>query len=291
MSIHSNNGRRNIILVTAATAPVGRSIVEQLVAMGHPVRALTRDPEKAGLPAETEVVAGDLSDTESLATAFQDVSAVFLLAVVPGFVPPFLKAAKEAGVRRIVFQSSGAVVDSADEQPNPIAAFHYDIERQIRESGMGWTFLRLEVASADALQWAFDVPAQIKNGNVVRGPYAEATGSPIHPADFAAVAIVALTQEEHAGKIYHLTGPASLTHCEEVQLIGKALGRSLRYEELDEERARAAISPYAPADMLFETWKKYTATPAPVTDTVQELTGRSPRSVEAWAADLAAHLQ
>ena len=291
MSIHSTNGRRNIILVTAATAPVGRSIVEQLVAMGHPVRALTRDPEKAGLPAEAEVVAGDLSDTESLAAAFQDVSAVFLLAVVPGFVPSFLKAAKEAGVRRIVFQSSGAVVDGADEQLNPIAAFHYDIERQIRESGMEWTFLRLEVASADALQWAFDVSAQIKNGDVVRGPYAEATGSPIHPADFAAVAIVALTQDEHAGKIYHLTGPASLTHCEEVQLIGKALGRSLRYEELDEERARAAISPYAPADMLFETWKKYTDTPAPVTDTVQELTGRPPHSVEAWAVDLAAHIQ
>lgn len=294
MSNHSTNnssGEQKTILVTAATAPVGRSIVEQMVAMKQPVRALTRDPEKAGLPAGAEVVAGDLSDAESLATAFQEVSAVFLLAVVPGFVPLFLRAAKEAGVRRIVFQSSGAVVDGVEEQPDPIAAFHYDIERQIRESGMEWTFLRLEVASADALQWAFDVPAQIKNGDVVRGPYAETTGSPIHPADFAAVAIVALTQDEHAGKTYHLTGPASFTHCEEVKLIGKALGRSLRYEELDEEQARAAISPYAPADMLFETWKKYTDTPAPVTDTVQEITGRSPRSVEAWAADLAAHLQ
>ncbi len=119
-----------MILVTAATAPVGRSIVEQLVAMRHPVRALTRDPEKASLPAGAEVVAGDLSDAESLTTAFHDVAAVFLLAVVPDFVPPFLKAAKKAGVRRIVFQSSGAVVDGVEEQPNPIAAFHYDIERQ-----------------------------------------------------------------------------------------------------------------------------------------------------------------
>ncbi len=40
-----------MILVTAATAPVGRSIVKQLVAAGQEVRALTRDPEKAGLPA------------------------------------------------------------------------------------------------------------------------------------------------------------------------------------------------------------------------------------------------
>jgi uncharacterized protein YbjT (DUF2867 family) len=84
-----------MILVTAATAPVGRSIVEQLVAAGHDVRALTRDPAKAGLPAGVEVVAGDLSDPESLSAAFRDVSAVFLLAAVPGFAPAFLKAAKE----------------------------------------------------------------------------------------------------------------------------------------------------------------------------------------------------
>lgn len=289
-SINKQPGKQNVILVTAATAPVGRSIVEQLVAMGHPVRALTRDPKKANLPTVAEVVAGDLSDAESLAAAFQDVSAVFLLAVVPGFTPPFLKAAKEAGVRRIVFQSSGAVVDGTDERPNPIAAFHYDIERQIRDSGLEWTFLRLEVASSDALQWAFEVPAQLKAGDVVRGPYAEAQGSPMHPADFAAVAIVALTQDEHTNKIYHLTGPQSLTHREQVQLIGKALGRPLRYEELGEGQARAAISPYAPADMLFETWRQHIGTPAPITDTVQRLTGRPPHSVEAWAEDLAAHL-
>src|SRR5213593_3572098 len=122
-----------MILVTAATAPVGRSIVEQLVAAGRDVRALTRDPDKAGLPAGAEVVAGDLSDPESLARAFEGVSAVFLLAAVPGFAPAFLKAAREAGVRRIVFQSSGAVDDTTGPQPNEIAAFHYEIERAIRE--------------------------------------------------------------------------------------------------------------------------------------------------------------
>lgn len=119
---------------------------------------------------------------------------------------------------------------------------------------------------------------------MVRGPYAEAAGSPIHPADFAAVAIAALTQDEHAGKIYRLTGPQSLTHREQVRFLGEALGRPLRYEELAEEEARAAISPYAPADVLFDTWKQYLGTPASVTDTIQRLTGRQPRSVEAWAA-------
>lgn len=271
-------------LVTAATAAVGRSLAEQLVAAGHGVRALTRDPGRADLPPGVAAVAGDLSDPDTLPAALEGVTGVFLLAVVPGFAPAFLAAARDAGVRRIAFQSSGAIQDGADPQPNEIAAFHADLERDIRESGLEWTFLRLEIASADALQWAYDVPAQLRAGDVVRGPYADAAGSPIHPADFAAVAAAALTDDRHAGQVYHLTGPASLTHREQIALIGEATGRPLRFEELDPAAARAAISPYAPADVLFETWERHLTTPAPVTDTVQRVTGRPPRTVAEWAA-------
>src|SRR6266536_2332124 len=90
---------------------------------------------------------------------------------------------------------------------------------------------------------------------------------------------------EHAGKVYIVTGPASLTHAEQIRLIGEAHGRPLRFEELDEAAARQAISPYAPADVLFETWQKHLATPAPVTSTIERVTGRPPRSVQQWAAD------
>jgi len=271
-------------LVTAATAPVGRSLAEQLLAAGHSVRALTRDPDRADLPPGVAAVAGDLSDPDTLPAALEGVTGVFLLAVVPGFAPAFLAAARDAGVRRIAFQSSGAIVDGADPQPNEIAAFHAGIEHEIRESGLEWTFLRLEVASADALQWAYDVPAQLRAGDVVRGPYAEAAGSPIHPADFAAVAAAALTDERHAGQVYRLTGPASLTHREQIRLIGEAAGRPLRFEELDPVAARRTISPYAPADVLFDTWERHLTTPAPVTDTVQRVTSRPPHTVTEWAA-------
>jgi uncharacterized protein YbjT (DUF2867 family) len=273
-----------MILVTAATAPVGRSIVEQLADAGTPVRALTRDPRRAHLPAAVEVVAGDIAEPDSLAAAFDGVDAVFLLAVVPGFAPAFLDAAKRSGVRRIVFQSSAEVVDGAADQPNEVATFHHDIERAIAGSGLEWTFLRLDVSSSDALQWAFDVPGQLAAGDVVRGPYADAAVSPIHPADFAAAAVAALTGDGHAGRAYHVTGPVSLTHRDQIELIGRAHGRPLRYEELDPAAARAAISPYAPADLLFATWEAHLDRPAPVTDTVPRLTGRPARTVREWAA-------
>ncbi|MFI7060109.1 NmrA family NAD(P)-binding protein [Kribbella sp. NPDC050124] len=274
-----------MILVTAATAPVGRSIVEQLTAAGRPVRALTREPAKAGLPEAAELVAGDLNDPVSVRQALTGVSTVFLLAVVPGFTPNFLAAAKEAGVRRIVFQSSASVDDLAGTQPHQVAAFHHDVEQAIRNSGLEFTFLRLELSAANALQWAFDVPAQVKAGDVVRGPYAAAAGAPIHPADFAAIAIEALTDDAHAGRTYTVTGPESLTHEEQITLLGEAIGRPLRYEEMSPEAAREAMGPFAPADVLLDDWARHLDRPAPVTDTILELTGHPGRSFAQWASD------
>jgi uncharacterized protein YbjT (DUF2867 family) len=263
-----------LITTAAATAPVGHSIVEQLVVAGQDVRALTLDPACAN-PAVTD----------SLEAAFRDVEAVFLLPAVPGFVEAFLAAACEAGVRRIVFQSSGAV-----GQDNPIGAFHAELEQRIRESGLEWTFLRLAIGSADPLQWAFDVPGQLTAGDVVRGPYAQAATSPVHPADFAAAVITCLTAPEHAGQVYDVTGPASLTHVEQIALIGEALGRPLSYEELEPSAARRAINPYAPADVLFGDWEKHLDRPAHLTGTIRRLAGRPLHTPAAWAADVASRL-
>lgn len=274
-----------MFLVTAATAPVGRSIVQQLVATGRPVRALTRDATEAGLPPQAELAEGDLNDPDSLKSAMAGVEAVFLLAVVPGFAPAFITAAQEAGVKRIVFQSSAEVTDGPGKQPNDIAAFHHEVEQAIRDSGIDWCFLRLDVSSADALQWAFDVPGQLSNGDVVRAPYGDAATSPIHPADFAAVAVAALRDPSHSGRAYHVTGPVSLTHREQIALIGVSRGRDLTFEELDPEAARAAVGPFVPVDVLFAAWARNLNQPAPVTDTIQRVTGQAPRSMAQWAAD------
>jgi uncharacterized protein YbjT (DUF2867 family) len=277
-----------MILVTGATAPTGRSIVEQLVAAGHPVRALSRDPETAGLPGGVEVVAGDLALAESLPPALDGVSAVFFFAAVPGVAPAFLAAAQHADAPRIVFQSSGAVVDGGDKQPNPIGAFYGGIEREIVASGLEWTFLRLEMASANSLVWTVDLAEQIKTGDVVRAPYGEAAGSPLHEVDLAAVAVAALTTEGHTGATYRLTGPESLTHVEQVGRIGDAIGRSLRFEEVPVETARREMGRRLPppiVESLLADWAGHVGQPAPVTRTVEAIIGRPARTFAEWATD------
>ena len=69
------------ILVTGATGTVGGSLVRQLVAAGHEVRAVSRDPAAASLPREVEVVAGDFSRPETLVPALRGVERMHLVAM------------------------------------------------------------------------------------------------------------------------------------------------------------------------------------------------------------------
>ena len=67
------------ILVTGATGKVGRHLAAQLHGSGHTVRALTRNPASAELPAGIEAIAGDLTDINSLEAAFEGMDAIHLI--------------------------------------------------------------------------------------------------------------------------------------------------------------------------------------------------------------------
>ncbi|MEU6668154.1 NAD(P)H-binding protein [Streptomyces sp. NPDC046727] len=275
-----------MILVTGATGNVGRHALEMLLAQGREVRAMSREPERATWPAGVQTVAADLTDPASLATALAGVEAVFLFAV-PGSGPAFVAAAEAAGVRRVVLLSSGSVDDEAEEQDGPIAAYHAEIEQALRGSSLEWTFLRPDVFAANTLMWA----GQTKSGDVVRGAYADATAAPIHEADIAAVAVAALTEDGHAGEIYWLTGPQSLSHADQADIIGDVLGRPITYEELPVEAVRQAMSAHVPGpilDGILKVWADSVGRPALVTADVEKITGRTARSYRDWVSDHAA---
>lgn len=106
-------------LVTGATGYIGGNLVPALLERGHTVRALARTPNKLDdVPwrDRVEVAKGDLSDAESLATAFTDVDVVYYLVHSMGTAKDFereearsadnvVTAAKRAGVQRIVYLS------------------------------------------------------------------------------------------------------------------------------------------------------------------------------------------
>ena len=97
-----------------------------------------------------------------------------------------------------------------------------------------------------------------------------------------------LIEQGHAGKKYLLSGPQSLTQKHQVELIGSAIGRDLRFEPITDDEARKQLTALMPPfviERLLEIWRASVAKPALVTDTVKKVTGSEPTTFQQWAAD------
>ena len=271
-----------MILVTGATGNVGRELVPLLLAEGESVRALVRNPERAGLPAGVDAVRGDLTDPASLDGTLDDVDAVFLL--WPFFssegAAPIVDAITRSA-RRVVYLSSMTVLDGED-QPGVVWA---EIEDVIERPGLEWTFLRPGGFATNTLVWA----PQIRETGVVRWPYGAASRSLIHERDIASVAARALTENGHSRAKYVLTGPESITQIEQVAAISEAIGRSIHWEGISREGAReqleALFGDPSFVDGALDYWESLVYQPEPVTPTVQDILGRPAISFREWAAD------
>ena len=279
-------GRIHPILVTGATGRVGRVVVDQLLGAGVPVRALTRRPAAARLPAAVEVVSGDLTVPESLDGALQGVRAVFLVWTAPPATAPAVVGRLATYAPRIVFISSPHQTPHPFfQQPNPMAAMHADIERLIAAASLASTTIRPGIFASNALHWW---AASIRRGNVVRWPYGAAETAPIDERDIAAVAARALYEDGHAGGDYVLTGSESLSQAEQVSIIGDVIGRRIQFEDLSPEafrRETAGTWPRPLVDMLLAAWGATIGRPAFVTTTVADIIGSPPRTFRQWVDD------
>jgi uncharacterized protein YbjT (DUF2867 family) len=274
------------VLVIGATGNVGRHVVEQLVARGVRVRALTRNPKLANLPPEVDLARGDLAAPELDESVLKDISAAFLVWALPATNSfPYVLDLLAKHARRIVFLSSSAIRDDLAEQPNLIARAHAEIEGGIASAASEWTFLRPDGFASNAINWW---GAQIRRGDVVRWPYGNAAMAPIHEKDMAAVAVHALLENGHHGRKYVLTGPESLTFAQQVQIIADVIGRRLQFEELSREAARQQFPgspPPAFVEVLLDVFSSLTEKSAEVSPTVAEVTGAPAHSFREWVAD------
>ena len=171
---------------------------------------------------------GDFTKGDLPPTAFEGVKRVFLFPALEG-VDAFLKQAKTAGVEHLVVLSSLAATMEFERDKTSWAALHHlAIENAVKGLDIPYTFLRPGTFANNLLHWA----PVIRTKSIVYGPYANSAQAPIDEADIAAVAVLALTQDGHEGKTYPLTGPQALTQIEQLNCIGMAIGRQLRFQEI-----------------------------------------------------------
>jgi uncharacterized protein YbjT (DUF2867 family) len=244
------------------------------------VRALTRDPARARLPAKAEVVKGDLTDPDSVRPALRGVTGAHLLTVGGDDYatlrtgPELAQMAAEAGVRRVTLLWNG------QEGPVEKAFEHGDVE---------WTRLQPVDFMSNTLGWAPVVRAESR----VSEPFADVPMAVIHEADVGAVAAAVLAQGGHGGKAYLLTGPEPYTARQRLATIAQVLGRDLKFDELTEEQARERWHSAGYAQELIELLAAWQGHPPAEAQTsspaVRQITGRDPRTFEQWVREHAHH--
>jgi uncharacterized protein YbjT (DUF2867 family) len=285
------------ILVTGATGNIGRQVVEQLVQRGADVRALVRDPSKADFPKGVAVVQGDLLDVDSLRTAFEGVSTLFLLngVVADEFTQALitLNVARQAGVERIVYLS----VIHADLYVNvPHFAGKFGVERMIEQMGLNATILR----PAYFIQNDITVRDVITGYGVYPMPVGRKGLGMIDVRDIAEIAAIELLRREQSAVPLPLTrinlvGPEILTGEDIAAIWSDVLGRTIAYPGDDTAGFEQNLRQFMPGWMAFDMrlMSERFITDGMLPDAgdqerLVKLLGRPLRPYRAFAAEIAA---
>ena len=270
-----NTQETKTTLVLGGTGKTGRRVVERLAARDLPTRVGSRSGE----------VPFDWEEEATWAPALQNVGSVYVsyypdLAVAGAVaaVRSFAELAVESGVRRLVLLSGRG-------EPEAERA-----EAAVRDSGADLTILRstwfMQNFSEDyMLEHVLSGEIRLPAGNVPT-PFLDAD-------DIADVAVAALTEDRHAGQLYELTGPRSLTFAEAAAEIAEATGREIRYVPVSlEEHAAEAAEHGVPAEVVelltYLFSEVVDGRNANTTDGVQRALGREPRDFTDYAQETAA---
>jgi uncharacterized protein YbjT (DUF2867 family) len=280
-----------MILVTGATGSNGIEILKRLVAQNVTVRAMVRDRTRATkIDAPTvELVQGNFDQPETLLDVLAGVERAFLVTPSSDQVEAqqlaFVDAAKQRGVKHLVYLSQ---FDTNANSPVRFLRYHAAIEAAIQSSGMAYTFLRPNLFMQGILNFRSTIAIQ----NAFYAAAGDAKVSAVDVRDIAEVAVAALTESGHEGKIYDLTGSQALTHAEMAAQISTAIGRQITFVDVSPESMHefllSAKFPLWQADGLLEEYAHYRRNEAAAIGSgVRDAIGKEPRSFETFAHDYA----
>jgi uncharacterized protein YbjT (DUF2867 family) len=285
------------ILVTGSTGTIGAQVLSHLQNSGADVRALTRSPASAQLPAGVMPVGGDLADPDSLRAALKDVSTLFLL--VPNVADELTRAmlsltvAREAGVKGIVYLS----VFKSEHYPDVPHFFgKHTVEQMIAALDLPATVLR----PAYFIQNDLRLKDPITKLGVYGMPIGSKGISMVDIRDIGAAAAIELLRRERSSDrldraTFPVVGPDVLTGDGIAAIWSEALGRIVRYGGDDlvamEQRLKATMPGWHALDLRLMVSRYQTDGAIAGADDVARFTkllGRAPRSYRAFASDAAA---
>jgi len=266
-----------IIAVTGAGGNVGSRLAARLAARGARQRLIVRDPSKASTVDGVEIrtasgyIAGD-----EMRAALEGAHTVFLIPARESAIRvaehiSAIDAAVAAGVERIVYLS---LVGAAPDAVFSFARDHYATEQHIRNTGIPYTFLRMNL-------YMDYIPFMVSPDGLIKGPAGDGRLAAVLRDDIADAAAAVLTSDVHEGRTYDLTGREAFTAAESATLMSRLSGKDIRFQNETVEEAYTSRATYHAPDWEVAGWvTSFTAIAAgefaAVTDSVRRLAGHEP---------------
>ena len=261
------------ILVIGATGKTGSRVAAKLEARGLPVR---RGARNTATPFDWE-------SPETWTSALDGARAAYVTyfpdLAFPGAVEKLeglVDAAKRAGVEHLVLLSGRG-------------EHHARLgEEAVRTSGVDFTLVRAAWFAQNFSEGYLRDPILAgvlpMPGGAIREPIVDIE-------DIADVAVAALTEEGHRGRLCEVTGPRLMTFAEMADVLGQALGRAVRHVPISFEafHANVAASGGSFVADVFTAIARETldGRNAHTADGVVQALGRPPRDFATFAADAA----
>ncbi len=208
---------------------------QALIDAGHNVRAFTRSPDSAEhwKTLGADIVTGDMADVDVLRRASEGQDALFLH--VPLIIDPnddrsayglnALKAAKEAGINRVIWNTGGPIMDPSSKTDASAILL-----RTLQDEGFSFLGLTPITYMENLLgSWTIDGLTQDKLFYPTPAQFKMQWGA---AADFGRVADKAL-QGELPNEVIAVGGPAALDGDELANIIAQVLGRNLSFETME----------------------------------------------------------
>ncbi len=269
------------ILVTGGTGSTGTALAARLREAGVPCRIASR---RAADASDAEQVRFDWEDDTTYGPALAGVERVYLVA--PAFVTdperlmvPFLRRALTAGVRRAVLLSSSAVPEGG----LMLGKVHEAVHALMPEWGVlqpSWFMQNFVNALGPAIKADGEIITATGDGRV----------GFIDVSDIAEVAFHALTNPEPPNRALVITGPQALSYADAAVIISEAAQRPVRHVSISTAQLQERLQGFgvpAPYAVLLAGLDEAIKNGAEdrTTSTVEEVTGRPPKSFADFARD------
>lgn len=279
------------VLIIGGTGKVGLPLVRKLVDHGVDVTVVVRSDERAALvePPAKAAVGDILQDPRACAAMFAGMDAVFMLnkasasEATEGTLA--VRLAKEAGVRRFVYQTAHLLDELAYL---PHLAAKVAIRKAIELSGMDYTFI--------APNHFFQNDALVQQPLLKEGIYLTPLGPVgcwgVDVDDIASAATAVLTTAGHGGRSYNVVGPRAITGTEAAGVWASVLDRPVRCGNLAAWQAHTGrfMPPWMHYDlslMYLDFERRGMLGTEQDLEQLNRLLGREPKNYEAYVVEQA----